>query len=259
MGPKRLVRIISPILSLIVSATMFLTSGARAADNDNLLVNGDFALEQNGLPSGWKTFALPGCGSRFAWRNDHGAAPELEINNSEPNESTIAQSIILDPGWYRLSAEVRTEDVSKRGGAYLYLAPQDASISLTTSPVRGSKDWRKLQLLFKTAIEKRALVIGCRLGLPNGPATGAAFFRGLSLVRVIDPPNAAAFQDIDRLWQMDLAATAPRGPASWATTHSLLGRWGVAALFGLLILTALSSWRLLIGLGTPPSNQRALD
>ena len=234
------------VLALALTAMPKICRAAPSQEN-NLLVNGDLSKQgQASLPLGWKASALPGCGSRFDWRGDQTAPAEVEISNSEPNEARLTQAVNLEAGAYRLGAEVRTQEVSNHSGAYLSIGPENSALSLTTSPVRGSRNWRRVELLFRTASERRGIVVGCRLGLPNLPATGTAFFRGLSLVRLRDPSNPSIYQDIDRLWQIDLQAKSlGPGTAAWGAAHSMLGLWGVAGFFGLLIMLALLGWRLL--------------
>ena len=234
------------MLAAMVCIAMPAICRGEVPQQNNLLVNGDLSQEAPGrLPLGWKTFALPGCGSRFDWRNDPTTGAEIEIRNSQPNEARITQAVTLEPGSYRLSAEVRTEEVSKHSGAFLYIAPENNLLSLTTSPTRGTRNWRRIDLLFRTITEHRGIVVGCRLGLPDSPATGTALFRGLSLIRVSGPSEAPAYADIDRLWQIDTKAKPlGLGIPSWGTTRSTLGFWGVGGFFGLLIFIALIGWRL---------------
>lgn len=249
---------ILPRASLLAAAMVLVAimevSRPLAAEQGNLLVNGELSSESSRdagrLPAGWKAFASPGCGSRFVARGVSGAPAEVEISNSEPNEASLSQSITLEAGWYRLSGEVRTEEVSRHSGAYLYIAPEDSVLSLTTGPVRGTQGWRRIALLFKTAVEKRPIVVGCRLGLPTLPATGTAVFRNLSLVRVEPSSTAASAQDIDRLWAVDVKAklSLPILEIRPGLAHSLLGPlggWGVAGFFGLLIALAIAGWRAL--------------
>jgi hypothetical protein len=234
-------------------------SGAWAAEGGNLLVNGDLArAAPGGLPSGWSTSALPGCGMRFVWSKDPQAPAQVGIIDSEPNVASIWQSMALKPGWYRFTGEIRTEDVSKRSGAYLYLKAEAALMELTSRPVRGTKDWRKIDLAFKISVDGHRFELGGKLGQSEGPSTGAAYFRALSLSSVSDSGNRGAFTDVDAMWRGDPQSKSllpgfylpvlAGGPARFPTL-ARSGGWGVAGLFASLILLAFAGWRSLRPVG----------
>jgi hypothetical protein len=231
--------------------TGFPAPRAWAAEGENLLANGDLALAQGGLPSGWNTSALPGCGMRFVWSKDPQAPAQVGIIDSEPNVATIWQAMALKPGLYRLTGEIRTEDVSKRSGAFLYLKAATASMELTSRPVRGTKDWRKIDLAFKISVDGHKFELGGKLGQSDSPSTGAAYFRALSLMTVGDGGHLGAFSDVDAMWRPNPASKSPvpsfylpavgAGSVRFARL-ARLGRWGVAGLFASLLLIAGAGW-----------------
>src|SRR5262249_28769111 len=87
---------------------------ARAATDANLILNGDLTRGSEQQPDDWRTEAWVNEPAAFAYTWIHpqnGSPGQLEVNAIKPNDARWMQSLTLTSGWYRFSAEVRTENI----------------------------------------------------------------------------------------------------------------------------------------------------
>ena len=223
------------IASAASGATVPVATGDASNDAENLLVNARFASGSGANPDNWRTEAwinAPAATS-YGWTRAAGGPGEVEVTNSRPNDARWVQPLVLAPGWYLISTEVRTENV----GA----AAQGATVSLledgVNSPdVRGTSGWRRIGFYMKVGSHGADVEIALRLGGFSSLNTGRAFFRNPSVTRVNAPPAAAtATFDLDAIRRA--SGSPPIGHA--ATLIAVFVALGALAYYG---------WRLF---GTP--------
>jgi hypothetical protein len=234
-------------LSLIVVYALGHASIACAADGGNLLANADLAIVKDGWPARWRRFILDGCAARFRWSSPAGGSPEFMITNSDPVEAGVKQTLYLRPGWYRASADIRTEKVGARGrGAYLCIraATTHHSVEVASPDLRGTTGWRTVGFYFKAGPLSAELNFVCQLGDEDRNNTGTAWFRNIKLVRLEElPPRQRGF-DLDRFWGPDLRRLAiDRQFETWLITYPRGSRWSALAVFASLIAVAACGWR----------------
>jgi len=165
---------------------LILTTSALA--QSLLLGNGDFSNGSGNSPDSWRTQSwvnLPT--TYYFWIKPSGGYPgEVGIENREPNDSHWEQPLHLGPGWYYVSAEVKTEGVDFTNGlcgAFIGLADQ----GVVSLDLEGDRDWQRLGFYVRIGESGADIEVLLRLGGFSEYCTGEALFRGVSVVRVAAP------------------------------------------------------------------------
>ena len=196
--------------------------GGAPAEAANLLVNSRFASGSGANPDHWRTEAWINAAatSSYGWTRAASGPGEVEVSNIRPNDARWVQPLVLGPGWYRISTEVRTENVGATA--------QGATVSLledgANSPdVRGTSGWRPIGLYVKVGSHGADIEIALRLGGFSSLNTGRAFFRNPSVTLVNAPPAAAAATfDLDAIRKA--SGSPPIGhPATLIAVFAALG------------------------------------
>ncbi|HUO05303.1 MAG TPA: hypothetical protein VMU16_08915 [Candidatus Binataceae bacterium] len=233
-----------------------ITGVTRADDDTNLLLNGDLTKGSGDIPENWSIGGWKS-GPPFAhhWHHKEGEPGELEVSNTEPDDSEWYQKLHLGPGWYHFTASVRAENVPQGTGGANISVLEDGIVSLN---LYGTTDWQEVGFYLKVSGNGSDIAVGCRLGGFSSLNTGKAFCRNIKVVPVTAPPA-----DADTRFQYDLDATrgihhpeaqpasaapnapsAPNVPAptvpssesgggvSWVTVVIFIAWLSVAGLFG---------------------------
>ena len=192
------------------------------------LFNGDFSRGSGSLPEGWRTESwVNEPTTSYTWkRAGDGQAGQVEITNLEPNDARWTQSLVLDPGMYLVTAEVRTEGVSSNIGAFISLGDE----GIASRDISGDGDWQRVGFLVDVKHHPAKVEVKLRLGGFKNFSTGRAYFRQAGVFMISDvPPGAAPFDlnEIRERWKGN--------PAS------------VIWLFALLASTTIAGWRLFAG------------
>jgi hypothetical protein len=223
-------------------------AGAAPARVENLLKNGDLAIAEHGLPAGWRTSTFMGCASAFRWLRSSGAAAAIELVNRAPAAAALEQDVNLVPGWYRLDAEMRVEDIAERGaGAQLCLRYGVSEFELCTPALSVSAPWRRDGFYLKVGRKSGKFAISCQLGGKQRPVTGRGYFRDVVLSKQEpDPTRGGARFDLDLLWGPLFAKPATIGWIPQTFAPQPVGRpWTVPLTFAIIALGILVGWRLL--------------
>jgi hypothetical protein len=202
----------------------------HAAAANNLLQNGNFAKGSEDQPDEWRTEAWINKPDAFVchWHPpQNGALGELEVNNLQANDGRWMQPLSLGPGWYQLSADIRTENVgAKEDGASISIM-EDGVMS---REIRGTAGWQRVSLYLKVSGKGADVDVALRVGGFASLNTGRAFFRNATLVAVDAPPaNAAPTFDLASIRKE--AAPVPLGK-----------HWSMVVTFALLIAIACLGW-----------------
>jgi hypothetical protein len=156
---------------------------ARAAAEENLLLNPE--LNDGGsMPDHWHPSRRIGCDS-FQWLHAKGSPAELRIGDTSGSDAAWAQGITVSPGWYHLSAELRTEEANPFSGAYLAVKQGQGSASALW---RGN-DWQR-DGFYVHVWRADPLVVQCGLSAIN--LRTVAFCRDFSLTKISSAPPAGA-------------------------------------------------------------------
>jgi hypothetical protein len=171
-------------------AAMSAPRRAAAADQKNLLINGDFAKGSEDQPDLWRTEAWINTPEAFQahWHSYTDKPCELEVDNLQANDARWMQSLTLSPGWYQLSVDVRTEDVGAKESGATISVMEDGIMS---ADIHGTTDWQRVTLYLKVAGHGADVEVALRVGGFGSLNTGKAFFRNASLVAIDAPPPSA--------------------------------------------------------------------
>jgi len=219
--PRR--RAILPF-AVFLCATLAAVSAPRrvaAADQKNLLLNGDFAKGSEDQPDSWRTESWINSPDAFQthWHSYADKPSETEVDNLQANDGRWMQPLTVAPGWYQLSADVRTENVgAKESGASISVMED----GIMSADIHGTTDWQRVTLYLKVSGQGADIDVALRVGGFGSLNTGKAFFRNASLIAIdAPPPNATPTYDLNAIRQQ--SAPAPIGsPISLVVTFAAL-------------------------------------
>src|SRR5579862_7672634 len=159
----------------------------------NLLKNDDLAAGFDGAPADWYALTSDRKLSRFSWTYTPGEGGVLGIYNQGPTFAGWHQALILRPGIYEVSAEVRVEGaMPHEGGANLAITTYDG-LELVSNHLNGTTDWQTLSFFL---IEDRwgdTTELACSLGELRHPDIGRASFRNIKVIALgkVSAPGVA--------------------------------------------------------------------
>jgi dolichyl-phosphate-mannose-protein mannosyltransferase len=206
-----------------LAAVVFAPRRASAADQKNLLLNGNFAKGSEDQPDLWRTEAWVNSPDAFRahWHYDADQPDQstLEVDALQPNDARWMQSLTLQPGWYQLSVDIRTEDVGDKESGATISVMEDGIMS---PDIHGTADWQRVNLYLKVAGHGADIDVALRVGGFGSLNTGKAFFRNATLVAIDAlPPSATPTYDLMAIRQQ--SASVPIGsPVSLALTFIVL-------------------------------------
>jgi len=216
---------------VLFAVFMFVAITPRhAGAANNLLQNGNFAKGSEDQPDEWRTEAWINKPDAFVchWHPpQNGAAGELEVNNLQANDGRWMQPLSLGPGWYQLSADIRTENVGiKEDGASISIMED----GIMSPEIRGTTGWQRVSLYLNGGGKGADVDVALRIGGFASLNTGRAFFRNVTLVAVDAPPPKAT-PTFDLMSIRQEAAPVPLGK-----------HWSMVVTFAALIAIACLGW-----------------
>ena len=156
--------------------------GPRKLGRD-LVVNGSFEKLDGDIPAGWATRFYRGEKAKYGVSDlARTGRRSIEISSGKASEFGLYVEIPVEThSEYELSGWIKTENVSGSGrGAQLYVSGHpDAPVS---QGVKGTKDWTRVNVEFKTYGEKSAKVYSLLGGW--GTASGKAWWDDVSLRKI---------------------------------------------------------------------------
>jgi hypothetical protein len=157
----------------------------------NLLGNADLAQGAGDSPDDWRTGGWKQSPSvtGYDWLHSSGSEPELIVNNFQPNDARWIQSLSLEPGWYYISAQARTENVPSNAAGATISLDEDGIDSLD---LRGTTQWQRIGFYLKVGKRGADVDVALRLGNFGSLNTGRAFFRKPEVVKITALPAGAA-------------------------------------------------------------------
>jgi len=217
---------------------------ARATEA-KLVLNGDLAKGSEQQPDDWRTEAWVNEPAAFAytWIHPQNEVPgQLEVNAIKPNDARWMQSLTLAPGWYHLSAEVRTENVgTKETGATISIM-EDGAMS---PDIRGTTGWQTVGLYLHVGGSGADVEVALRVGGYGSLNSGRAFFRNVHAEKITSPPpGATPVYDLTAIRKASQPEPVGHPATLWAT-------------FVALALVAYYGWRLFGSEETAPAVAQA--
>lgn len=167
---------------------LWLSEPICAAAEANLASNGDLSNGIGNAPNDWYALSSDKKLSTFSWTKTPGDGGVLGIANLNRNFASWHQALILQPGLYQISAEVRVEGAEPRsGGANIAVQTYDG-IRLISDHLHGTADWQKVSFLLKEDRWGDTTQLLCQLGIAGYPDTGRAWFRNIHVLALARPP-----------------------------------------------------------------------
>src|SRR5260370_21899269 len=105
----------------------------------------------------------------------------MEYDKLQANEGRWMQPMNLPPGWYQISADVRTENVgAKESGASISVMED----GIMSADIHGTTDWQHVTLYLKVGGHGADLDVALRVGGFGSLNTGKPFFRNAALIAI---------------------------------------------------------------------------
>ena len=177
---------------ILAMCASWLRGAACAFAETNLVNNGDLAAGFDGAPADWYALSSDRKLSKFSWTYTPAEGGTLGISNLNPNYASWHQALILRPGIYQISADVRVEGaLPHAGGANIAVNTYDG-IRLISTHLHGTTGWQKLVFYIKEDRWGDSTELLCQLGVAGFPDTGRASFRNIKVIAVASPPRGGA-------------------------------------------------------------------
>ncbi len=180
--------------SSLLLVALLLCTGAGTAD-ENLLHNGDLREGTLDRPAYWRAESLRHDSKTFLWSHPPVSPSELQITGAKADMARWSQTVNLAPGWYRLSGELRTENVNPEQGNTMIGV--DASGKTWGLPIKvtSSSDWNSGALYFKIGTLGELQIV-CVLDA----SPGTVHFRRILLTKASAPPREADQLDLEAIF-----------------------------------------------------------
>ncbi len=183
-------RLVEAIILLICVA--WLCGPTCASAQTNLARNGDLASGIANAPDDWYALSSDKKLGTFSWTKTPGDGGVLGINNLNQNLASWHQALMLPPGTYEVSAEVRVEGAQLSGGGANICVETYDGIPLISDRLHGTTDWKKISFLLKEDRWGDTTELLCQLGVAGHPDNGRASFRNIKVIALASPPHTHA-------------------------------------------------------------------
>src|SRR6267154_6692820 len=146
MPPRR--TFLRPFIeAMLALCALSLCAPFSARAETNLAKNGGLSAGSGNAPNDWYALSSDKKLTTFSWTKTPGDGGVLAIKNLNQNIASWHQALILAPGLYEISAEVRVEGAQPRGsGANIAIQTYDG-IRLISKHLHGTTQWQKLSFL----------------------------------------------------------------------------------------------------------------
>jgi hypothetical protein len=218
--------------TLAILVLVLMASRAPAHASINLLINGDFTRGSGESVESWRTDAwvLSSGTTKYRWiPASQGEPGEVEISSSGHNDARFVQGLSLKPGWYHISAEVRTRNVLRFFTGASVSVLEDGIMS---QDLRGDNDWTPLGFYLHVGKRGADVDVALRLGGYMNLTRGQARFRHASVVKLAGPPQGGRVFELDTIRR-----TETNGPIGHL--------WTLIATFLALGGTTCVGWRMM--------------
>ena len=190
-------RFIETIILLICA--IWLCGPVRASAETNLARNGDLFAGAGNAPNGWYAISSDKKLTTFSWTKTPSEGGALGIVNQGRTFAGWHQALMLPPGVYEVSAEVRLDGAQPSGGG-ANIAVQSYDGLLVSESLHDTSDWRKISFLLNEPRWGDTTQLLCQLGMPGNPDAGRASFRNIKVIAIANPPpGGARSYDLDAI------------------------------------------------------------
>ena len=148
----------------------------------NLLGNGSFENEQDGQPLQWHPATYGGRAEFALAQPGHAGSRSVRISSSAGSDASWSQAVKVEPNThYRLTAWIKTENISGAQGALLNVHELQGAVTVRTKALSGNQDWTQVETSFNSG-DLTTLTVNCLFG-GWGAAKGTAWFDDLQLLQ----------------------------------------------------------------------------
>ncbi len=209
--------------AIILLHRCFAMLASRAPALRNFCINGDLSKGSANQPDNWRTEAWVNEPSAvtFHWTHPPNGGPgELEVNALKANDARWMQSLSLTPGWYYISADIRTENVGAQNSGATISVMEDGIMS---PEVKGTSDWTRVGLYMRVGSKGADVEVALRVGGFGSLNTGQGIFsqRQRDRGRLLRRPARQPIFDLETI-RKAARAGADRKTLSLVLTYLLL-------------------------------------
>lgn len=175
------------LFCLLAALLLLSFFSVAAAEEDNLIVNGDFSQVENGLPVGWYTYAYFSDAGITHFSCEDGAA---QIYNLDFNDARFCQAVPVEPGaYYQITCRVKAEAYDIAGeGANISI---DNTFSKSNTARETDGEWVNLTLTGQAGPDQTEVVVLLRVGFYGAESRVRAWFDDVRMVKLDSAPAQA--------------------------------------------------------------------
>jgi len=228
-------RFVETIIVLICA--IWLCGPVCASAETNLIKNGDLSAGAGNAPVDWYALSSDKKLTTFSWTKTSAEGGALAIVNTGPSFAGWHQALMLQPGIYEISAEVRVNGAQPSGGG-ANIAVQSYDGLIIAESLHGNSDWRKISFLLNEPRWGDTTQLLCQLGMPANPDTGRASFRNIKVIAIANPPaERARSYDLDAIHVHHEAHPLQIGGDPYLRVIGILGGLALLAILGCALFT----------------------
>jgi len=136
------------------SWTRYAGQRAKGYPDTSRIFNGDFESESTGCRFDWSVQPTGGAAIDFDRSVAYSGGRSLRVQfdgTANPSDVGVQQGIFLTPGRYRLSAYLKTKELSTDQGLSLRVVNEDGRVPIdaATEPLKGTSDWTLVETVFE--------------------------------------------------------------------------------------------------------------
>ncbi len=175
------------LFCLLAALLLLSLFSVAAAEEDNLIVNGDFSQVENGLPVGWYTYAYFSDAGITHFSCEDGTA---QIYNLDFNDARFCQAVPVEPGaYYQITCRVKAEAYDIVGeGANISI---DNTLSKSNTARETDGEWVNLTLTGQAGPDQTEVVVLLRVGFYGAESRVRAWFDDVRMVKLDGAPADA--------------------------------------------------------------------
>ena len=153
--------------------------------------NGDFSSGSRDQVQGWYAAAMHHKETDFGWSRT-ADGHQVSIVSHVLNYATWRQSIMLRPGWYRISALARVDDANPPGAGATIAAQTFRGARLVSNEIHGTTGWTPVALYLRVERWGQINQLLLQAGEEHSQGSGAAYFRDVKIESIDFPPAGAS-------------------------------------------------------------------
>ena len=201
------------------------------------IFNGDFSKGSRGQVQGWYAAAMHHKQTDFGWGHTADGY-QVSIVSHVLNYATWRQTMMLGPGWYRVSALARVDSALPPGAGATIAVQTFRGARLVSNEIHGTTGWMPLVLFLKVERWGQINQILLQAGEEHSQGSGASYFRDLKIESIEAPPA-----DASKIYDLSTIAMAQVPPLNGIDYQRPLGIVCGLVLLGAFAICLATIWR----------------